>query len=279
MIKIFDTKKDGPNLVVMAGVHGDEPCGVVALKEAMTKYTIARGRITWIIGSPEAVAYSRREYQTNLNRMFRPDSLLSDFEKQTYEYVRSRELMPILAEADALLDIHSSTTPDTTPFIICEPQSYQTASLLPATIVVSGIDLLHPTGTDAYVNQMGGQGICIECGNHNDPKAVAVANEAIEKFLCVFGVIQPKEPLSPVAQRYIKADKIYKNKSEFILAKDFSEFAQIKQGEVIGYDGGRPISGKREGVILFPQNCIDEGREAFVLGEEISPKYKYMYFN
>ena len=269
MITTFDTKITGPNLVIMAGVHGDEPCGVVALREAMSKYTITRGRITWIIGSPEAVINSRREYQTNLNRMFRADWLLSKFEKQTYEYVRSRELMPILAEADALLDIHSSTTPDTIPFVICESQSYQTAALLPVTIVVSGIDTLHPTGTDAYVNEKGRQGICIECGNHNDLQAVEVAKEAIKSFLCAFGVIQIEELASPIAQRYIKAEWIYKNKSKFLLAKDFPEFARINEGEVIGYDGGKAIYANTSGVILFPQNCTESGREAFVFGKEI----------
>lgn len=270
MITTFDTKVVGPNLVIMAGVHGDERCGVVAVREAMSMYTITRGRVTWIIGSPKAVSNSRREYQTNLNRMFRNDSLLSDFEKQTYEYIRSRELMPILAEADALLDLHSSTTPDTIPFVICEPHSYQTVQSLPVGVVVSGIDLLHPTGTDAYVNQMGGQGICVECGSHNDPQAVVVASEAIRRFLTVFGVIQREGDVGQLVQRYIKADQIYKNKSEFILAKNFPEFALVNQGEVIGYDGGREVRVDRAGVILFPQNCTEQGREAFVLGKEIS---------
>lgn len=268
MITTFDTKKDGPNLVVMGGVHGDEPCGVAAVREAMSRYAITRGRITWVIGSPKAVASSRREYQTNLNRMFRPDSLLSDYEKQTYEYMRSRELMPILVEADALLDIHSSTTPETLPFVICEPQSYQTASLLPATIVVSGIDSLHPTGTDAYVNQTGGQGICIECGNHNDPQAVAVANEAIRNFLYAFDVLESSESVSSITQRYIKAEWIYKNESEFKLAKNFSEFAKINAGEVIGYDGVREVYADKSGIILFPHNRTNPASEAFIFGVE-----------
>ena len=269
MITTFNTKIDGPNLVIMAGVHGDEPCGVSALIEAMTKYTIIRGRITWVIGSPKAVNNSCREYQTNLNRIFRDDLSLSEFEKKTYEYARSRELMPILAEADGLLDIHSSTTLDTIPFIICEQHSYQTASFLPAKVIVSGIDVLHPTGTDAYVNKMGGQGICIECGNHNDPQAVTVARAAIESFFCAFGMIQTKELGIPTSHRYIKAERIYKNKSTFVLTKDFPEFARINKGDVIGYDGGREVCADRSGVILFPQNCTEQGREAFVFGKYI----------
>lgn len=270
MITTFDTKIVGPNIVIMAGVHGDESCGVFAVHEAMSRYTIMRGRVTWIIGSPKAVNNSRREYETNLNRMFRDDLLLSDFEKQTYEYVRSRELMPILAEADALLDIHSSTTLDTVPFVICEPHSYQVVQSLPVGVVVSGIDLLHPTGTDAYVNQMGGRGICIECGSHNDPRAVTVAKEAIYEFLSVFGVIESREEGEQCVKRYIKADQIYKSKSEFTLAKNFPEFAHINQGEVVGYDGGREVYADKPGVILFPQNCTEQGQEAFVFGEEVS---------
>jgi len=266
MIKIFDSKKPGPNVVIMAGVHGDEPCGIRAFEKIMPTFRPQKGVVTFLIGNPKAVSVKRREYEANLNRMFRDDVLLSRKEKQTYEYRRSRELTPILQEADALLDIHSSTTPQTIPFVICEPQSYACVAKLPVKKVVSGIDELHPMGTDAYVNQSGGLGVCIECGNHSDGRAEEIAITAIYQFLNFFGVIKKEVSILPYKQDYVFADYIYKNKDIFTLQKDFAEFEIVAEGTCIGIDGEERVCAPYTGIILFPHSRQESDTEAFLFG-------------
>lgn len=273
MIQTFTAPISGPNLVVMVGVHGDEPCGLDALAEIVPNLKIERGTVTFVLGNPKAVSRHKRMYEANLNRMFRPDELLSNDERGTYEYIRSRELMPILKRTDALLDIHSSTTKDSVPFVICEPQSFQCATALPAAVVVSGIDELHPTGTDAFVNQSGGMGICIECGNHADAKAKNVAIEAIKNFLAYFEVIQGPSVL-PVPQKYIKACFIYKNRGSFTLSKVFTEFEEVSKGQIIGYDNGNAVVAPYDACILFPQNSDTPNSEVFILGLDNTQKIK-----
>ncbi len=267
MIKIFDSKETGPNLVIMAGVHGDEKCGLSAFNAILPNFVPLRGRVIFIIGSPEAVRVNRREFEGNLNRMFRSDSEITKTERNTYEYKRSRELMPILAQTDALLDIHSSTTAQTIPFVICEQQSFKVAAKLPVEVVVSGIDALHPTGTDAYVNQSGGLGICIECGNHNDPSATNIAIEAINKFLIYFNVVEGHTNTN--MQRFVHANWIYRNKENFTLSKNFQEFEKVSEGSIIGLDGEIEIKAPYDGVILFPHNRTKPDTEAFLFGKEI----------
>jgi len=269
MIKIFDSKKPGPNLVVMAGVHGDETCGLTAFDAILPTFKPLQGRVTFIIGSPQAVRVNQREFEGNLNRMFRPDSEITEAECNTYEYKRSRELMPILAKADALLDIHSSTTEQTIPFVICEKQSFEVAAKLPVEIVVSGIDVLHPTGTDAFVNQSGGLGICIECGNHNDPNATNIAIEVVNRFLTYFNVVEGKSINDTNKQRLVNADWIYRNKGRFTLSKDFQEFEQVSESSIIGFDEEGEIKAPYDGVILFPHNRTKPNTEAFLFGKEI----------
>lgn len=267
MITTFNSSRPGLNLIIMAGVHGDEVCGLEAFTRYIPNFQPLNGCVTFIIGSPKAVVANKREFKTNLNRMFRPDTELSQQELLSYEYQRSRELMSILAKADALLDIHSSTTKQTVPFVICESQSFDCVAHLPVEKVVSGIDILHPTGTDAFVNMSGGKGICIECGNHNDAQSVDVALEAIESFLGYFGVInKPKTQLKN--QSYIKADTIYKNINEFVLAREFKEFEKVSKGDVIGIDGTQSILAPYNGVILFPNNRKKTNQEAFLFGVE-----------
>jgi succinylglutamate desuccinylase len=268
MIKIFDSKKPGPNLVIMAGVHGDETCGPNAFDIILPTFKPLCGQVTFIIGSPEAVKVNKREFEGNLNRMFRPDSDITDTERKTYEYKRSRELIPILAKADALLDIHSSTTKQTVPFVICEKQSFAVAAKIPVEVVVSGIDALHPTGTDAFVNQSGGFGICIECGNHNDPNVTDIAIEAIISFLNYFNVVTQKSTIEVKKQSFVNAEWIYKNKNVFTLSKSFQEFEKISTGSLIGFDGSEEIIAPYDGVILFPQNRQESDTEAFLYGIE-----------
>jgi succinylglutamate desuccinylase len=268
MIKIFDSKKPGPNLVIMAGVHGDETCGLKAFDAILPTFKPLQGRVIFIIGSPRAVDVGRREFEGNLNRMFRSDPEITDVERNTYEYKRSRELMPILKKADALLDIHSSTTEQTIPFTICEKQSFEVVAQLPVEVVVSGIDALHPTGTDAFVNQSGGLGICIECGNHTDPNATNTAIEAISKFLSYFNVTNKKSSHPVNKQRFVNAEWIYKNKNRFTLSKDFQEFERIRKDAIIGLDGAEQIEAPYDGVILFPHNREESNTEAFLFGRE-----------
>ncbi len=266
IIKIFKAELAGPNLVIMAGVHGDEPCGVDAIYKLKDQIEISSGSLTLVLGSPEALKVNKRCYTSNLNRMFRSDEELSNEEIKTYEYQRSRELMEILSQSDALLDIHSSSTSQTEPFVICEPHSYECAQYLPADIVVSGIDELHPTGTDAFVNLNGGMGICIECGNHNDPAAKAVAVDVIEAFISYFTdktVLKRNKN-----QRKISVDWLYKNEADFVLLKDYKEFEKIGKGSVIGFDGDVEIKAPYDGVILFPHNKTESGQEVFVYGRE-----------
>lgn len=270
MIQIFDSNKPGPNIVVMAGVHGNEKCGIVAFEQVLPTLRITKGKVTFVIGNPEAVALNVRFTQSNLNRMFRGDEGMTEEEKNSYEFERARELMPILKKADALLDIHSSTTAQTIPFIICEQQSYDCAAYLPGEIIVSGIDVLHPTGTDAFVNQSGGKGICIECGNHDDSKSVSIALCAIEIFLSYFKVIEVKKELKKYPQRKVQADWIYKNVGDFKLTRPFAEFERLKEGSVIGIDDGVEVTAPYDGVILFPNDRTEKGKEAFLFGKEVT---------
>lgn len=265
MMQIFNSNVPGPTIVIMAGVHGNESCGLQAFADILPGLSILKGQVTFVIGNPKAVAIHQREFQGNLNRMFRPDEDMAMSERETYEYRRSRELMPLLAKTDALLDIHSSSTKDSTPFIICEPQSYACASVLPAEIVVSGIDALHKTGTDAYVNQSGGLGICIECGYHTDPEASQIAVSAIQNFLKYFGLIDGDVAV-PKQQKHIKAGWVYKNKKSFVLSKNYQEFESIKKGEIIGIDDTEVVYAPYDGNIIFPHNTNIPNSEAFLFG-------------
>jgi succinylglutamate desuccinylase len=237
---------DGPTSIILVGVHGDEICGPIALSKILPSLKIERGRVLFGYGNPKAIKARVRYFETNLNRMFKPEKTLSARELDSYEYNRAKFLKKYLDQADALLDIHSSSNPNSQSFIICEENAKD-------------------------MNKQGKIGICIECGNSNDPKAISLAEESIQEFLKVRGHISGE--LKEYPQNLINMYRLYLTKTNsFKLTKNFADFESVYQGQLIGMDGKQPIQADRDGVILFAQSKESIGEEVFLLGERTNGK-------
>jgi len=91
----------------------------------------------------------------NLNRAFLPDELLTESQKNTYEYVRSRELMEIFKKSDYTLDVHSSPTLGSPPMVICEKNAEKIAAYFPFSIRCIGFDTIEPGSTEYAMNSLG----------------------------------------------------------------------------------------------------------------------------
>jgi succinylglutamate desuccinylase len=261
-------KYAGSVSVIMAGVHGNEPCGIRAMVEVLSQTQIEYGTVHFIVGNPRASNKKIRFTEMDLNRAFRRD--LCYKEKSAYERARAEHLKHYLDGASALLDIHSSGTPNSRPFVICEENALPIARMLPVEIMVSGFDAVCPGGTDEYMNRQGKIGICIECGQNEDPQAITRAKEAILAFLEVRGHISER-PQSKVSElnRRVKINMIYITRTNFVLAKAWPDFGYVNYGDLIGHDGGFPVYSERDGVILFPDNCNTADEEAFYFGHDI----------
>jgi len=260
-------KEDGSTSIILVGVHGDEPCGIEALEKIIPTLKIKSGRVLIGYGNPKAIKQEVRNTETNLNRMFRPDRDLTVKEKQSYEYSRAQILKKYLDQADALLDIHSSHTPESRPFIICERSCLNITRCLPLDLVVYGFDSVEPGGTDYYMNQNNKIGICVECGYTRDKETTSIAIQAIQAFLV------SREHINGVRrtfkQTFIQMYMLYKNKKAFVLSRPFADFENVSCGEIIGRDGGEEISAKKDSVILFARNVNKKDQEVFLLGEKL----------
>jgi len=267
-IKI-DGRKRGPTSIILAGIHGDEFCGVKAIEKVLTNLRIERGSIWFGLGNPRALENNIRYTECNLNRMFNSDDILSIKEKRSYEYTRAQFLKKYFVQADALLDIHASSIPKSKPFAICEKNAQAIVEYLPVDRVVSGFDKVEPGGTDYFMNSIGKIGICLECGYINSQKSIAVAAKGIIAFLKAQGHII--NDISHRKQSYIKIYDLYITRSKtFTLFKYFDDFEKLPSGYIIGRDGNIDVIADRECVILFARSCKKIGEEAFLLGEKKS---------
>jgi succinylglutamate desuccinylase len=259
----------GPTSTILCGVHGNEKCGVEAVQELLPRLSIESGTVFIGFGNPRAIAQNVRFTEANLNRMFKPDSQLTDSEKGSYEYARAHELKKYLDKSDALLDIHASRTPKSRVFAICEDNALSIVKDLPVRLVVSGFDAIQPGGTDYYMNSRGSIGICAECGYLADPNATAVAKKSILAFLESRGHL-PKVAIDSdkIKQSRLRMFFMYMTKTvSFKLAQAFEDFEELEVGQLIGRDGAEEIRAPEPCVIVFAKNVEKSNGEAFLLGK------------
>lgn len=257
----------GPTSMVLVGVHGNETCGISALKHILPTLSVDRGRVLFGYGNLSAIDRNERHTGYDLNRMFREDADLSLEERGSYEYRRSRYLMTYLDQSSALLDVHASFTPESVPFVICEENAESIVQRLPTDIVVSGFDRIQPGGADYYMNARGSIGICIECGYMGDERSVRVAEDGIFGFLGARGHITHVEERRK--QIRLEAYFLYRTESDrFVLDHPFKDFEKIIAGQHIGRDGDREIASEENSFILFARERNTSGAEGFILCRE-----------
>lgn len=260
----------GPSVIIMGSVHGDEPCGPAAFERVLPTLCLKRGKATFVIGNPRALAVRKRFTEANLNRMFREDAHLAPEKRASYEYARSRELMPLLASADALLDIHSSESFAADPFIVCGEASRAIAERMPFPIISWNWDApqVEPGGTDDFMERSGKIGVCVECGFDDDPRSVDKAEESIRRFLALMRLTDDAVPLRVPEQKALRATYAHIAETDFSPVAMAPDFSPVKEGALIGVDGTREMRAPSDGYLVFVRTRTGPGQEAYVFLEE-----------
>jgi succinylglutamate desuccinylase len=258
-------KYAGPTSIILAGVHGDEVCGINAINELLPSLQLNKGSLIIGLGNLLAIKKNVRYIEVNLNRVFKDGKLLSKKEKMSYEYRRSRVIKKYLMQADALLDIHSSHTPNSPAFAICEKNGLNIARYLPVKYITGGFDKVEPGGTDYYMNSNGKIGICVECGYTNDSLSTKNAIQSIIAFLAARKHIKNNNKFQ--GQSFFNVYYLYKTKTKkFKLQKKFNDFEKVFKNQIIGKDGKQLIKAQKNGVIIFARNSNKIGADGFLLG-------------
>mmetsp|Transcript_12883 Transcript_12883/g.20979 ORF Transcript_12883/g.20979 Transcript_12883/m.20979 type:complete len:457 (+) Transcript_12883:1-1371(+) len=207
----------GPRRVlILVGIHGNEPCGVEAVKMLLQRKTLFSGHanvsakellidenwnqpidalfesltIEFLLGNPAALEKNTRFLKKNLNRLFDTHLLCDDEsaeeEGYKYELQRARLIAESIRDAAFVLDVHSCSA-DVGSFALPSSMdlSEELAESLPVKYVIES--LVHATvdgGTTldcALLHDV--PGVCVECGQHSHPNIDARAVSIISSFL------------------------------------------------------------------------------------------------
>ncbi len=247
--------------VIMTWVHGNERSWINVFTELINKIEIENWILFLILWNPNAIKKNIRFIEKDLNRCFR-----KKITWKTYEDKRAIKIREILKKADYLLDIHNTINPSDA-FLISEWK--EIAKIFPVKKIVSGFDLLHPWGSDSYMNNIWKIWLCIECWNIGSKIWEKIAKTSIINFLKYTWNIVWK-PIIFKNQNFMKFDYIYKSKTNtFILNKKFKDFEKIKKWQIVWYDWEEIVRSYKNWYIIFSKSCNEKWSEAFALWNTI----------
>ena len=262
----FEAKQPGPSLAIFAGVHGDEKAGVWALQELLPKLQPTRGTLYLAFANPPAIKKNVRLVTKNLNRCF-----FKGNHGSTYEDKRARQLMAVLDECEALLDLHAFNDKKGVPFIICEENALNIAAKLNPTIISTNWSEAVPGGSDGYMYKSGKVGICLECGSISKSKQFqALAVKTVKQFLRHFQMLDTDVEFSINPKRITRANySVIRTSKDYHLKSGMTNFQELKSGEVYSSQDGKDFVARKGECIIFPRPDAKIGAEAFVIGREI----------
>ncbi len=202
-VHVIDSGRPGPQVMVQALTHGNEICGAIALDWLLQqRFQPQCGRLTLAFANVEAYArfdpadpFPSRCVDEDYNRVWSDESLSGPGD--SVELRRARQLRPFVDAAELLLDIHSMSEA-CSPLMVCgrvdKNAAYARALGVPGHLL---IDTGHPAGLRMV--DRGGFGdphspkraLLIECGQHWERAAAAVAIDTLVRFLGLTGLAEP----------------------------------------------------------------------------------------
>lgn len=301
----YEGEKGGPLLVVLGGMHGNEPAGIKAIDlmckmlevEPITNTTFRfKGIFMGLIGNLQAVKANKRFIKKDLNRQWEVDNvnrvMNADISSLEAEDLEMRETLDVLhreiKENDikklVVLDLHTTssfggifTIPSS------DPESLRIALELHAPVVQNMLNGIHGTTLHYFITENMGVdtvGVTFESGQHNDDLSVNRAIAAITNCMRSIGMVQAdhvENRHDSILIEYSKdLPKVTRMISRYGVAEEdrfrmlngYENFQPVKKGELLAEDKKGKIYASDDALILMPL-YQEQGEDGFFLIQKI----------
>lgn len=288
----FDSGEPGPHVAISAVVHGNEPCGAIALDWLLKRdLRPVRGRLSLaFINTRAYTAFDAanpdqtRWIDEDFNRLWGEGVLDDPARRLTAEMERARQIRPWLDSVDLLLDIHSMQH-KTVPLTISgwQPKGRELARAvgLPA---ISVADRGHAEGVRmrdyaAFSDPSSPRNaLLVECGQHWEAGADALAIDTSVGFLRATGAVAPdyaedwveNRPAPEPMRFYEVSGPVTIETDDFRFAQAWRGFEHLPEGTLIGHDGPREIRAPHPvTVLIMPSRRLWPGKTAVRLARPV----------
>ncbi len=277
--------KEGPVVGITVMTHPNEPAGLAPifhyiredrLKNLLTCGSVIftvnnlKGGTAYFAAKSAAERLNLRLLDVNMNRL--PKNVPELLADTRYEVQRTIELLPILQEFDAGMDIHSTYTEDR-PMIIHGRGPFDFLRGFPIQTVLTNMSAVHQRGIPISA-LYGGDAkknipvIGIEAGTHEGSESPVNATIATQAFLQNLGMI-PGEPAADPRPKHvfrISRPLLFPNGS-YRFVKVFAPLEYVKKDQILATGDGPDVISPQNGHILFPKPAgfdTQESEAAFI---------------
>jgi succinylglutamate desuccinylase len=293
----------GTLLLVVGGVHGNEPAGVRAIRAVFAEIErlglAVQGRVVGLVGNARALAQGKRFLATDLNRLWTDERMQTL--GSTAEPVRDPEALEQLALLEAfqehlagawervvLLDLHS-TSAGGAPFTIISDtlQNRPVAFALPVPVLLGLEERIEGTLLSWFAD-LGHVALCLEGGQNELFSTVENHVAALWLTLVSLGLLRAEDVPGLAALR-ARLENSARNLpsvvelryrygiapgAQFEMKPGFQNFQPVRRGEVLARvdpgSGAREVQSPLGGRLLMPRYQA-LGDDGFFLGREVRP--------
>ncbi len=278
-------ERAGPLLLVVGGLHGNEPAGVWALQRVARRVRERRRRLRGdfvaLAGNLEALRRGRRFLSYDLNRVWTPSRIEALRSRRAssaggdaaWEDRAALRLLQVFEEAARrrrgpayVLDIHTTSSGGGAFTTASDrARNRRFAMAIPAPLVMKLDEHLEGTLT-SYLDSLGYAAAVFECGQHEEVEAKARAKSAIWLAIRAAGLLDADAaPEARAGRRRLEAayrdlphvlEMRYRHavaeRDGYSTRPGFANFQPVRAGQAIGDDLGGEVVAPESGRLLMP---------------------------
>jgi hypothetical protein len=297
-IGLLRGRQPGPSLIFTAGMHGNEPSGVFALRRVLDYLEAGavpiRGRIYALAGNLWALQRQERYHRQDLNRLWSADRIdrlqQGQLQPENEDAVQQQELWACLQQIMQqdegpfyFMDLHT-TSCETIPFLLLNDSllNRRFTSQYPLPMIL-GIEEFLDGPLLSYINELGYVAFGFEAGQHDELSSIENHEAFIMLSLVYAGCVDREDiPFSRywgILARHTSGSSHFweiffrykiKQGEQFRMAPGFVNFQRVKKGERLATSNGNPILADRTARVFMPL-YQSQGGEGFFAIRKVPP--------
>jgi succinylglutamate desuccinylase len=287
----------GPTLIVVGGIHGNEPAGLRAARRVLDRLERddagLRGEVLVLGGNLAALRLRRRYQVKDLNRQW-SDERLAELRRTPADALdaEDREQLELLAAIeDAMarsrgpvhvLDLHTTSAAGF-PFVLfgdtLRQRRFGFSFPLP---VILGLEEQVDGVLSGYFTQRGCVAVSIEGGQHDDPASVdnltaclwvalvaagLVDRRRLPEHDGAYGLLEARRGTLPAVMEVTRRWAITPE-DQFRMAPGFANLDRARRGQLLARDVRGEIRADEDGMVILPL-YQGLGNEGFFWGREV----------
>ena len=282
----------GPMLIVLGGIHGNEPAGLHAVEPLLERLALDAGDFVVLSGNRTALAEGVRYIERDLNRGW-SDEAIASLPRSGGSSEDDEQLSLLGAIEDALadargpvtfLDLHTTSAAGH-PFVVVgdDPAHRALAHAFGLPVFLGLVGKLSGALTP-WLCTRGVTALAIEGGQNDDEWSVVRHTAAIRIALVECGLLPPSSlgPLNlsrrllenaredlpheiEIVSRYAITPE-----DQFVMQPGFSNIHPVRAGTLLARDRHGEIRAPEDGLVVMPL-YQGQGDDGFFMGRAVAP--------